>query len=45
MFDILFTSQIGLLSVFTIVFVFIMLAYLGWKFAKLSKQPRESIDQ
>ena len=45
MLDILFTSQIGILSSVTIVFVFVMLGYMGWKFAQLSKQPREPLDQ
>lgn len=41
MLDIIFGSQIGIMSLITMVFIFVMLGYLGWKFNKLSKQPRE----
>lgn len=45
MLDIIFTSQVGILSTITIVLIFVMLGYMGWKFAQLSKQPRDPMDQ
>lgn len=44
MLDILFTSKIGILSIATLVFIFVMLGYMAWKFAQLSKQETHSAD-
>ncbi|MGV6859174.1 MAG: DUF3149 domain-containing protein [bacterium] len=44
MMAILFGSKIGILTVVTVAFVTVMIAYLGWKFNQLSKQPREGVE-
>ncbi len=45
MLDILFGSKIGILTVVTVVFGTVMVSWMGWKFAQLSKQPPEDRDE